>query len=124
MTDPVQLTIDGDEVELDDIELPSEAHARTSDPWTSHAAAASLDEDRLSATQEAVLDCFRRYGPMHHELLIHRYLPGGSPAWPTQSQSGLRTRTRELVAGGLLCDTGETVVLASGRKSIVWGEPE
>ena len=98
--------------------LATAAHARAGDPWTSHAAARSLDPDRLRATQAAVLACFQYHGPMHHEALLAAY---AARRWqPPQSPSGLRTRTRELVEGGLLRNSGRTVRLPSGRASIIW----
>ncbi len=99
----------------------TQAHARTSDPWTSHAAARSITAEELRETQEAVLACFVRFGPMHHERLIERYAESyAEAAWPRQSVSGLRTRTKELVDADLVEDTGQFVRLPSGRRSIVW----
>jgi hypothetical protein len=101
--------------------LPSEAHARTTDPGTSHAAAKSIDPDRLRETQEAVLACFREFNAMHHELLVETYESVyRDRGWPKQSVSGLRTRTSELCSAGLLRASGGTVTLQSGRQSIVW----
>lgn len=101
--------------------IEEKAHARVSDPWTSHAAAASIEPVKLRASQEAVLAAFRATGPMCHENLILFY---GSNAtrfgWPIQSPSGIRTRAHELHEAGLLEDTGDVVTLTSGRKSKVW----
>ena len=111
--------------------LPTKAHARTSDPSTSHAAAATLDQETLRASQEAVLSVFRTYEQ-------YRELPYGMTgdefaeiyplarqrdpkAYPEQSPSGLRTRRRELVDMGFLLDTGQRRLLESGRWAIVWG---
>ena len=91
------------------------AHARTGDPWTSHAAARSIEPAKLRESQQAVLAFFRKNGPMHHDHLTRHYV---GPPW--QSQSGLRTRTKELVDLGLIQDTGRTVRLPSGRSSIIW----
>lgn len=100
------------------------AHARTSDPWTSHAAAKAITKDDLRGTQAAVLACFNRFGPMHHERLVEVYEAKQSEfGWPQQSVSGLRTRTSELVGAGLLRDGRRTVRLVSGRQSIVWEVP-
>lgn len=99
------------------------ARARTTDPGTSHAAAASITEDTLRANQAAVLDFLRASGPMTDATLVEAY---NGTAWsdgttlPRQSQSGLRTRRAELVTAGLVTDTGEREFLASGRKAIVW----
>jgi hypothetical protein len=101
--------------------LASEAHARTDDPWTSHAAARSLTADELRETQMAVLQCFREHGPMHHEEFLSVYERDSQErGWPRQSVSGLRTRASELVDGGMLRNSGRTVELPSGRSSIVW----
>jgi hypothetical protein len=37
-----------------------------------------------------------------------------------QSDSGIRTRRAELVDDGIAFDTGATITLPSGRKSILW----
>lgn len=98
-----------------------QARARRDDPDTSHAAAASISPDELRASQRAVLDCFDRYGPMHDELFVARYEEiRDAHGWPSQSVSGLRSRRDELVDGGLMIDTGRTVVLQSGRSGKVW----
>jgi hypothetical protein len=102
-------------------EIADHARARTSDPWTSHAAAGSIPEEKLRETQAAVLAAFRVLGPMTHEDLVSGYgreAPG--LGWPRQSVSGLRTRTSELVAAEFLRNSGRTVRLPSGRHSIVW----
>ena len=102
---------------------PERAHARRSDPLTSHAAAASITPDQLRASHVAVLAVFRRVGAMHDERLLAAYadvtLLHGTIG-PRQSPSGLRTRRRELVDLGLLRDSGERVTLPSGRRSIIW----
>jgi hypothetical protein len=94
------------------------AHARTGDPITSHEAAASIESDKIRASQEAVWLVLKMDGPMHDQRLVQRYSDlGGMPA---QSESGIRTRRKELVTKGKVEDTGQRVVLDSGRKSIVW----
>lgn len=110
-----------DQGEFDFDAVPTEAHARTSDPVTSHAAAAWLDEDTLRESQRAVLGAFGVRAQMTDTDLIRFYLQDRMRrGWPSQSTSGLRTRRRELVDGKLLRDSGRKVVLESGRKSIVW----
>lgn len=106
---------------LDAPVLADEAYARNGDPWTSHAAASSLSAEDLRATQAAVLACFKRFGAMYHEELQATYeSTRHACGWPQQSVSGLRTRTSELVDGGLIRDSGRTVKLASNKSSIVW----
>lgn len=101
--------------------IASRAYARTTDPGTSHAAARSITEDALRDSQAAVLACYREHGAMHHEQLVTLYgAHGPQRGWPRQAESGLRTRTSELVDAGYVRDSGRTVKLPSGRSSIVW----
>lgn len=91
------------------------AHARRTDPATSHEAADSLSSDRLRASQDAVLAFLRRHGAMTDIELVERY-----DGTVQQSPSGLRTRRKELVTRGLVVDTGGWVRTPSGRRSTVW----
>ena len=97
----------------------TQARARNTDPGTSHAAAASISEDALRASQAAVLAFLRDNGPMTDVALVEDY-PQHDDDKPRQSQSGLRSRRAELTAGGLVEDTGQRVRLESGRQAIVW----
>jgi hypothetical protein len=90
------------------------AAARRSDPETSQAAAASISSEMLRRDQEWVLDTMQFYGPMTDARLVAIFDGGMSP-------SGARTRRAELVARGLVFDTGKRETLASGRKAVVWG---
>lgn len=91
------------------------AHARRTDPETSHAAAASLTPTALRASQSEVLNILRQ-GPMHDQRIAQVAMD-----WHTkQSPSGLRTRRRELVDAGLVEDSGRRETLTSGYKSVVW----
>lgn len=97
------------------------AHARRTDPATSHAAARSLDAATLRQSQTAVLETIRRYGPLSDVELVTRYDQlARAMRWPLQSDSGIRSRRAELVGRGLVVPVGETK-LASGRKAITWG---
>jgi len=92
-----------------------DAVARTSDPDTSHDAAASIDHIRKR--QAAVLATLRALGPSTDEAMVaayplHQALP--------QSPSGLRTRRHELEVLGLVEWTGEKRPLLSGRMARVW----
>jgi hypothetical protein len=100
-------------------------HARTSDPATSHEAAASVDESSLPARRRAVLNLLRQYGPMSDTLLLARYdVAAEAGDVPTQTDSGIRTRRSELVGLGLVQDTGNRWWTPSNRRSIVWGAVE
>ena len=97
------------------------AHARATDPRTSHEAAASITSDKIRASQDAVLRVLRRTGPICDAELVRVYQQRAAD-WqlPSQSESGLRTRRKELSSKGLVEDSGEKVRLASGRQAIVW----
>ena len=104
------------------IPLPVRAHARASDPVTSHQAARSVGD--LRSSQLAVLRLFADAANagihgMTDEQLVRWY--GRQQRQPLQSASGLRTRRRELVDAGYLTDTGERARMASGRSAVVWG---
>lgn len=93
------------------------ARARRSDPQTSHDAAASVTG--LRARQQAVLEVLRRWdGGMTDIQLINAYR--SSPTAPAQSESGIRTRRRELVDLGYVRSTGRTKLLPSGRRGTIW----
>lgn len=96
-------------------ETLQQAHARRSDPTTSHAAAASVAD--LNATQRLVLRVLREIGPSSDERLAEY--------WQTHdvssiSPSGLRTRRAELVEKGLVVDSGQLVMTTGGNSAIVW----
>lgn len=97
-----------------------EAVARRSDPETSWEAARSVTHIRES--QQEILDLFRFRGTgMTDEevaLLYHDVVCKSGPR--CQSPSGLRTRRAELVAQGLLRDTGDRRRGSTGRRMIVW----
>lgn len=61
---------------------------------------------------------------MTDTAMIQRYnlLRGIEPGtFPPQSDSGLRTRRKELTDAGVVVDTQVRKRLPSGRQSIVWG---
>ena len=95
-------------------------HARTTDPITSHEAAASVRN--LTATQQVIMDLYKRINrPMTDNQLVGWY------AWavsnfdaPSASESGIRSRRAELTRTGKLRDSGERTKLSSGRNAIMW----
>jgi hypothetical protein len=95
--------------------------ARRSDPRTSHDAAESFSREAVRVTQQKILELLAD-GPMSDTEIADRYAQHHT--WPRQSPSGLRTRRAELVHDGRVRDTGDRVVLPSGRKSIVWALTE
>lgn len=88
------------------------AFARSTDPSTSHAAAASVQVRR---SQEQVLGLLR-VGPATDQALAARAMAHGIRISP----SGLRTRRSELAAMGLVVDSGVRLTTDTGRKAIVW----
>lgn len=97
-------------------EPDASVRARSTDPETSRAAAASVGD--LTGKQRAVLGVFARHGGMHDEDLLLAY--DVTPDVPRQTDSGLRTRRHELVDAGLLEDSGRKAKTEAGRASIVW----
>jgi hypothetical protein len=74
----------------------------------------------MRASQAAVLDAIKRLGPLTDEELgqVYRQHSEGH-GWPRQSESGLRTRRKELVTAGLVEASGHQQTL-SGRKAALW----
>jgi hypothetical protein len=92
------------------------AHARRTDPVTSHEAAASITSERIRQSQAMVLAELQSGGPCHDYELIRRLESQGRVV----TRSGIQTRRCELVALGLVEDSGEKVRLETGRRAIVW----
>jgi hypothetical protein len=96
-----------------------EPRARRTDRSTSHAAARSVRNQ--TATHARIIEVMERYGPATDEDIAAYY---GNLAqlfdWPPVSPSGLRSRRAELVALGVIVDTGEKGRTESGRACTVW----
>jgi len=96
-----------------------QAHARRSDPQTSHDAAASIRSASIETLRALVMQTIEAWGACDDTELVARIGRSGS----VYSPSGIRTRRRELTDDGLIVDTGMRVKLASGRMAIVWDVP-
>lgn len=96
----------------------TEAHARSTDPWTSHAAAESLSEAAIRASQHAMYGVLRQLRIATGRTIEHVY--NRTPGLPRQEPSGLRTRRRELADAGLIFDSGLKEKLPSNRWAILW----
>jgi hypothetical protein len=98
------------------------ARARRSDPKTSHDAAASVRN--LSEAQDWLLEFIRKIGPVtdQHiwEVSRGKYTDLKTLELVSISQSGMRTRRKELVEMGLIQDSGLRKRLRSGREAIMW----
>ena len=93
-------------------------HARTTDPTTSHEAAASVKH--LSRTQSGILGILRT--PRTDQELVdwYQYMAKKEPTlFPQSSESGIRSRRAELVKLGLVCPVGYAKTKAN-RNTIVW----
>jgi hypothetical protein len=95
---------------------PPDPHhlARPSDPETSHEAAKSLRQVKITETRQRILNLLKASSEGLTDGEIASYL--GNVA----SLSGLRTRRAELVAGGYVVDSGARRQTPAGRRSIVW----
>lgn len=106
--------------------LPTEAHARRSDPPTSHAAARSVGN--LTKKQLAVHALLRKNGLMTDEQLVRVYreavdknITFNGVLLPEQSDSGIRTRRSELADHDPpLVEVVDTKKLPSGRMAQRW----
>lgn len=97
------------------------ALARRTDPSTSHEAAHSITAAQLRKSQDAVLRVLKAYGPLDDLDLIQQYSElEYASGLPQQSESGLRTRRKELVDLGFVADSGLKSTMPSGRRAILW----
>jgi hypothetical protein len=94
------------------------ARARTDDPETSHAAAASV---KTTQNREAVYEALCKLGQCTDWLLVTVYQQQYEvEGWPKQSASGIRTRRAELVKLGRAKYAGFTIWGETGRRMRVW----
>jgi hypothetical protein len=89
---------------------------RNTDPETSHRAADSVRN--ITETQAHILKVLSR--PRTDPELIEAYR--SLKTAPRASESGIRSRRSELVARGLVIDTGQRVKLPSGRHAVLWSK--
>ena len=102
------------------------AHARTTDPITSHEAAATVDTNR---SQTAVLTLINRHMGDYftHKAVVATYrrvstqqtLTNVTDRLPHLSESRIRTACRELADKGLVRHVGYTTP-ATGRRESIW----
>jgi len=93
------------------------AHARMTDPRTSHDAAASVK--RIRESQQYILGLFKRFGPMTDEQLAQKVAENPRDGLHL-SPSGIRTRRHELEDLHLIADSGKFSLTKSNRKAIIW----
>ena len=92
------------------------AHARSTDPSTSHEAASSLGEGKLLASQQAVLSALRVRGPMTDPEIAREIQIHGDGQ--TYSESRLRTARKELVDKDLVHAAG--IDRTGPRRVTIW----
>jgi len=91
------------------------ATARTTDPSTSHEAAASITG--LRERQRRILEILRASDGMTDEELVAAYVRSDAPYQTPQSVRSRRSELRDL---GLVRDTSRRRPMRSGRQAIVW----
>lgn len=95
------------------------AQTRSGDPETSYAAAKSVTG--LNRKRRDVLEALTGTAGLTDEKLIMAYQAGVCcKLFPPQSDSGIRTRRKELVDLGMVIDSGQRAKTASGRDAIIW----
>lgn len=104
--------------------MTTQPRARVSDPETSHEAADQVVN--INAVQSTILMILWHRGPLTDpQIAEHYYQRVAHGSAPMASESGLRTRRKELVDSGHIVATGEKRKLDSGRYAQVWNwEPK
>lgn len=104
---------------LFDVDVEPRAHARHSDPHTSHEAAKTVRG--ITESQERILEIITYFGPLSDETIaVHYARMADLNRWKLMSPSGLRSRRAELVAQGKVRDSGRRGTTASGRATTIW----
>ena len=93
------------------------AHARNSDPQTSHDAADSIQD--LTGVQTRIMQLFDKYHAMSDEELIVAYGRQFASFFPS-SESSIRSRRSDLAHKGYLVDSGRKSITKAGRPTIIW----
>jgi len=93
----------------------TEVRARTTDPYTSHLAAGTVNG--LRAKQAAVQHVLYEHGPLSLAQLVRVYRENLD--LPDQSESGIRTRAHELLEKGLVVVTGERINEGGRRERLL-----
>lgn len=99
-----------------DDEVPT---ARYSDPSESHKAARSVRS--TGPTHRRIMSLFKDKPQMTDSEIKYQWqVREVRDDWPPISDSGLRTRRRELVTAGLLRDSKRRLTTDGGRTTAVW----
>lgn len=94
------------------------AYARRTDPHTSHCAAKRVAGSNL---RERIQILFERHISMTDEqLIVHYNRAIHHEGWPLATESGIRSRRKELVDEGKILDSLTTGLTVSNRSTIIW----
>ena len=94
------------------------AYARRTDPHTSHCAAKRVAGSNL---RERILILFERHISMTDEqLIVHYNRATHHEGWPVATESGIRSRRKELVDEKKILDSMTTGLTVSNRSTIIW----
>ena len=97
-----------------------QAHARRTDPATSHKAAASVSIVNLGRVKDGIIEILKDHGPQTDEYIAAVYAARVSKGmYPKHSPSGLRTRRSWLVDHGFVKAVGIGKTSA-GRTCQIW----
>jgi hypothetical protein len=77
-----------------------------------------MSDEKIRRSQQEVMKALRRVGPCDDTTLVNEMQSNERYGW--QSESGIRTRRKELERQGMVVDTGVRVALDSGRMARVW----
>lgn len=96
-------------------------HTRSGDPDTSREAGQKA-LDRAPIIRDVVLELMRDRGPMTHDELIGEYRRRLvlNPLTPQASDSGIRTRCRELRESGLITEHTQEGKSLYGNRAKIW----
>lgn len=96
------------------------ARARTTDPKTSHEAAASVRPEQITKTQAAIVKLLGISDMSDDELFLRYFQGAENGLWPHASQPGVRSRRSELVKMGMVRAKGYGKT-RFGRSCTIWG---
>jgi hypothetical protein len=99
------------------------AHARHTDPETSHLAAASVRPGTVKKLREDILWYLKKFGASTDQQMFAylKYVPQGATGLDSISPSSLRTRRSELVRmGKVVAHPTHRGTTAAGRACTIW----
>lgn len=92
------------------------AHARSTDPETSHEAAESIPSKAITQQKQRILSLLAVRGALTDQEIADSY----SPLWPAPTDQSLRSRRSELVTDGFVEFSGDYGLTSHNGKSRKW----